>query len=84
MPRPVNVPNKFGEFSVWQKIVYGHHLVVTFQYSFVEIKVRREHIFEDSYRVIMSVPSNQIERLKAKLWIEFEGEVKQKSNCFRA
>lgn len=38
-----------------------------------EIKVRRNNILEDSYRVINSV--SRIELLKTKLWVEFEGEV---------
>ncbi|XP_063241165.1 E3 ubiquitin-protein ligase Nedd-4 isoform X4 [Bacillus rossius redtenbacheri] len=38
-----------------------------------EIKVRRAHIFEDSYRIISSV--NRMDLLKTKLWVEFEGEV---------
>ncbi|XP_052098137.1 E3 ubiquitin-protein ligase NEDD4-like isoform X1 [Mytilus californianus] len=39
----------------------------------VDIKVTRERIFEDSYRVISSI--KRIDFLKARLWIEFEGEV---------
>ncbi|XP_059046412.1 E3 ubiquitin-protein ligase Nedd-4 [Achroia grisella] len=38
-----------------------------------EIKVRRNSILEDSYRIITSV--NRIELLKTKLWVEFESEV---------
>lgn len=38
-----------------------------------EIKVRRQSILEDSYRIISSV--NRMELLKTKLWVEFEGEV---------
>ena len=38
-----------------------------------EIKVRRQYILEDSYRIISSV--NRMELLKTKLWVEFEGEV---------
>ncbi|XP_023716889.1 E3 ubiquitin-protein ligase Nedd-4 isoform X3 [Cryptotermes secundus] len=38
-----------------------------------EIKVRRQSILEDSYRIISSV--NRTELLKTKLWVEFEGEV---------
>jgi len=38
-----------------------------------EIKVRRQNILEDSYRIISSV--NRMELLKTKLWVEFEGEV---------
>lgn len=37
-----------------------------------EIKVRRTSILEDSFRIITSVPRADL--LKAKLWIEFEGE----------
>ncbi|KAK0173465.1 hypothetical protein PV328_006655 [Microctonus aethiopoides] len=38
-----------------------------------EIKVARNNILEDSYRIISSV--NRVEILKTKLWVEFEGEV---------
>ncbi|XP_034173083.1 E3 ubiquitin-protein ligase Nedd4 isoform X1 [Osmia lignaria lignaria] len=38
-----------------------------------EIKVSRNNILEDSYRIISSV--NRVEILKTKLWVEFEGEV---------
>ncbi|XP_021934893.1 E3 ubiquitin-protein ligase Nedd-4 isoform X3 [Zootermopsis nevadensis] len=38
-----------------------------------EIKVRRQNILEDSYRIISSV--NRMELFKTKLWVEFEGEV---------
>ncbi|XP_053614987.1 E3 ubiquitin-protein ligase Nedd-4 isoform X2 [Plodia interpunctella] len=38
-----------------------------------EIKVRRNSILEDSYRIISSV--SRIELLKTKLWVEFESEV---------
>ncbi|KAI4466887.1 hect domain ubiquitin-protein ligase [Holotrichia oblita] len=38
-----------------------------------EIKVRRSHILEDSYRVISSV--SRVDNLKTKLWVEFEAEV---------
>lgn len=38
-----------------------------------EVKVRRQSIFEDSYRIINSVSKTDI--LKTKLWIEFEGEL---------
>ncbi|KAG5677964.1 hypothetical protein PVAND_007676 [Polypedilum vanderplanki] len=38
----------------------------------IEIKVRRESILEDSYRVISSVTKTDL--LKTKLWVEFEGE----------
>lgn len=37
-----------------------------------EIKVRRSNILEDTYRIISNVP--RVEVLKAKLWLEFEGE----------
>lgn len=39
----------------------------------IEIKVHRENILEDSYRIISSI--NRIALLKTKLWIEFEGEI---------
>ena len=38
-----------------------------------EIPVRRNHIFEDSHRAIMSCKNK--EHLKARLWVKFEGEV---------
>lgn len=38
----------------------------------IEIKVRRESILEDSYRIINSVVKTDM--LKTKLWVEFEGE----------
>lgn len=38
----------------------------------IEIKVRRESILEDSYRIINSVTKTDL--LKTKLWVEFEGE----------
>ncbi|KAL7050933.1 hypothetical protein ACKWTF_004273 [Chironomus riparius] len=38
----------------------------------IEIKVRRESILEDSFRIISSVTKTDL--LKTKLWIEFEGE----------
>ena len=41
----------------------------------IEIKVRRSTILEDSYRHIHSIPTNKVDTLKTKLWIEFDGEV---------
>jgi E3 ubiquitin-protein ligase NEDD4 len=41
----------------------------------IEIKVKRSQILEDSYRQIHSIPSNKVDTLKTKLWIEFETEV---------
>ncbi|KPJ04128.1 E3 ubiquitin-protein ligase Nedd-4 [Papilio xuthus] len=38
-----------------------------------EIKVRRNYILEDSYRIISSV--SRLDLLKTKLWVEFESEV---------
>lgn len=38
----------------------------------IEIKVRRQSILEDSYRIINSV--TKVDLLKTKLWVEFEGE----------
>lgn len=40
-----------------------------------EMHIRRDHVLEDSYRAIMSVSENQVDRLKTKLWIELAGEV---------
>ena len=42
----------------------------------IEIKVRRNTILEDSYRQVHSIPSNKVDTLKTKLWIEFDGEVR--------
>ncbi|KAK3609118.1 hypothetical protein CHS0354_007796 [Potamilus streckersoni] len=39
----------------------------------LDIKVTRKNVFEDSYRIIMSVKKPDL--LKARLWIEFDGEV---------
>ncbi|EEB13366.1 E3 ubiquitin-protein ligase Nedd-4, putative [Pediculus humanus corporis] len=39
----------------------------------IEIKVHRNNILEDSYRIISSI--NRVALLKTKLWIEFEGEI---------
>jgi len=39
-----------------------------------EIKVRRNTIFEDSYRQIQ-FPAHKVDILKTKLWIEFDGEI---------
>jgi len=41
----------------------------------IEIKIKRNSILEDSYRHIHSIPSNKVDTLKTKLWIEFDGEV---------
>ncbi|OWA51357.1 E3 ubiquitin-protein ligase Nedd-4 [Hypsibius exemplaris] len=38
-----------------------------------DIKVKRSHILEDSYRAVMTCPKADL--LKTKLWIEFDGEV---------
>ena len=38
------------------------------------MKIRRSHILEDSYKLIMS-PKLKLENLKSKLWIAFDGEV---------
>ncbi|CAG0903242.1 unnamed protein product [Cyprideis torosa] len=37
-----------------------------------DIRVRRDRVFEDSYRIISTV--KKADQLKAKLWIEFAGE----------
>ena len=37
-----------------------------------EIRISRSNIFEDSYRIISNV--SRVEMLKAKLWVEFDGE----------
>ncbi|XP_053693038.1 E3 ubiquitin-protein ligase Nedd-4-like isoform X2 [Sabethes cyaneus] len=38
----------------------------------IDIKIRRNFILEDSYRIINSV--TKVDLLKTKLWVEFEGE----------
>lgn len=38
----------------------------------IEIKVRRESVLEDSFRIISAVQKTDL--LKTKLWVEFEGE----------
>ncbi len=37
-----------------------------------EIPVRRQHLFEDSHRAIMSC--KKLDHLKARLWVKFDGE----------
>lgn len=37
-----------------------------------EIPVRRQHLFEDSHRAIMSCKNKT--HLKARLWVKFDGE----------
>lgn len=44
----------------------------------IEIKVRRESILEDSFRIISSVTKTDL--LKTKLWVEFEGEAGEELN----
>lgn len=46
----------------------------------IEIKVRRESILEDSFRIISSVTKTDL--LKTKLWVEFEGEAGEELNIF--
>ena len=43
-------------------------------------QVRRNNILEDSYRQIHSIPSNKVDTLKTKLWIEFDGNLSQRAN----
>lgn len=47
-----------------------------------EIKVRRNSILEDSYRIISSV--SRLDLLKTKLWVEFESEVGLGESQWRA
>ena len=66
LKKPSNVPNKI-EIKV---------LSLYFSYFFkTNFQVRRNTILEDSYRQIHSIPSNKVDTLKTKLWIEFDGEV---------
>ena len=37
-----------------------------------EIPVRRDHVFEDSHRAIMTLKNK--EHMKARLWVKFAGE----------
>ena len=37
-----------------------------------EIPVRRDHVFEDSHRAIMTVKNK--EHMKTRLWVKFTGE----------
>ena len=43
-------------------------------------QVRRNNILEDSYRQIHSIPSNKVDTLKTKLWIEFDGNLSQRAS----
>ena len=46
-------------------------------------QVRRNNILEDSYRQIHSIPSNKVDTLKTKLWIEFDGNLSQRASVGR-
>ncbi len=37
-----------------------------------EIPVRRDHLFEDSHRAIMSLKNKEL--MKCRLWVKFSGE----------
>ena len=52
-----------------------HFLKAVIVIIFFYVQVRRNTILEDSYRQIHSIPSNKVDTLKTKLWIEFDGEV---------
>ena len=43
-------------------------------FSLFSFQVRRNTIFEDSYRQIQ-FPAHKVDILKTKLWIEFDGEI---------
>ncbi|VDN50091.1 unnamed protein product [Dracunculus medinensis] len=47
------------------------HLAKAISSGKCEFSIRRSHVFEDSFRQIMEATSHH---LKAKLWIEFDGE----------
>ena len=69
LKKPSNVPNKI-------EIKVKHCLYMYFSHFFkTNDQVRRNTILEDSYRQIHSIPSNKVDTLKTKLWIEFDGEV---------
>lgn len=38
------------------------------------IPVKRARVLEDSFNVISRVPSSQLSKLKARMWVEFDGE----------
>ena len=68
LKKPSNVPNKI-EIKVLSLYLYFNYFFKT------NFQVRRNTILEDSYRQIHSIPSNKVDTLKTKLWIEFDGEV---------
>lgn len=39
-----------------------------------EMRIRRSHVLEDSFKIIMGMAPNHVELLKTKLWIEFDAE----------
>lgn len=41
----------------------------------LEVYVRRQHVLEDTYRALRTIPHERLDLLKTKLWITFEGEV---------
>lgn len=40
----------------------------------IDVRVRRNFIFEDSYNCVMSITTARKHHLKARLWVEFVGE----------
>ena len=70
LKKPSNVPNKIEIKASRRELTSSEH---SDNISYVQ--VRRNTILEDSYRQIHSIPSNKVDTLKTKLWIEFDGEV---------
>jgi E3 ubiquitin-protein ligase NEDD4 len=64
-----NVPQYKRDFH--RKLTYFHQLRMRAQPGNCQIKVRRNHIFEDSYAEIMRQTPND---LKKRLMVKFEGE----------
>ena len=71
LKKPSNVPNKIeikaSRRAFFLSSEHSDHIYY--------VQVRRNTILEDSYRQIHSIPSNKVDTLKTKLWIEFDGEV---------
>lgn len=68
----VNLENRWVNNRVSHWTQYWLSIFQTNVPNKIEIKVRRESILEDSYRIINSVTKTDL--LKTKLWVEFEGE----------
>ena len=71
LKKPSNVPNKIEIKASRREFFKSSEHSDNTSY----VQVRRNTILEDSYRQIHSIPSNKVDTLKTKLWIEFDGEV---------